>query len=191
MRSGNYATAMVALLLGAAFAPSAQAKVEHAERVSYYDVTGSRIDGIIAALDAKGPPDDNGERFHARTDARIDWHFALRPIDNGCAITAVTTKLGLIVIMPRLVGAEVELAQEFDGYSARLMAHETGHVDNARKTAAEVDAAIAALPPAATCKEMKEKANAVGHRVFEDGAKRDVAYDHVTDHGRLQGAHFP
>ena len=191
MRSGIYATGVVALVLGAAFALPAQAKVEHAERVSYYDVTGSRIDSVIAALDTKGPPDDNGERFHARTDARIDWSFSVRPVADGCGLSGVTTRLGLIVIMPHLVTNDAELEQEFEGYTARLMTHETGHVDNARKTAGEVDTALSALPPAATCKEMREKANAVGHHVFEEGAKRDVAYDHVTDHGRLQGAHFP
>ena len=191
MRSETSATALVALLLGACFALPAQAKVERTERVSYYDVTGSHIDAVITALDTNGPPDDSGERFHARTDARIDWNFSVRQVAEGCAISAVRTKLGLTVIMPRLVDADPEMQQEFDGYSARLMAHETGHVDNARKIAAEVDAALSDLPPAATCREMREKANALGHDVFETGAQRDVAYDHVTDHGRLQGAHFP
>ncbi len=191
MHSGIFATAAVAFMLGASFAMPAQAKVERAERVSYYDVTGARLETVIIALDTKGPPDDSGERFHARTDARIDWNFSVRPVEEGCAIVGVTTRLGVTVIMPRLVSSDPELQQEFEGYAVRLMAHETGHVDNARKTAGEVDAALAGLAPARTCKEMKEKANSVGHRVFESGAKRDVDYDHVTDHGRLQGAHFP
>jgi predicted secreted Zn-dependent protease len=184
------ATAFVALMVMSAVAP-AQAKVERAERVSTYDVVGDRIEDVIAALDRMGPPDDSGEHFHARTDARIDWTFSVHAGAEGCAVTGLTTKLHLTVIMPHLIGGGREVRREFKDYVVRLMHHESGHVDNAHKMANEIDAAITGLPPAATCKAMKDEANAIGHRLFDEGARRDVAYDRVTDHGRLQGAHFP
>lgn len=185
------ASAMALTLACVVGGAPAQAKVERLERISTYDVKGERINEVMAALDRLGPPDDTGEHFHARTDARIDWTFAVHAIAGGCAVSSVRTKLALTVIMPHLVTDDAEVQQEFTDYTTRLMRHETGHVDNARKTAAEVDAAISALSPAATCKEMKDKANSTGHRVFDEGAARDVAYDKETDHGRLQGAHFP
>jgi predicted secreted Zn-dependent protease len=169
----------------------AQAAVERTERVSYYDIAGDRLDTIMRELAVRGPTDDSGQRFHARTDAHIDWRFSVRQSPTGCAVTNVTTKLTLVTIMPRLNSADGELQQAFGNYTGRLMVHESGHIENARKTAAEIDAAISSLAPTLDCQSLKARGNALGHRLFDEGERRDVAYDRATDHGRIQGAQFP
>ncbi len=182
------AAALIAVC--AAFHPVA-ARVDRDERVTYYDVAGDNIDAIMDQLDTRGPPDDTGERFHGRTDARIDWAFNLRSAGDQCVVRDVLTRLHVNLIMPRLATADGEVREHFGAYVGRLTVHETGHIENARLTANEIDAALRALPPESSCKAMKEKANALGHHLFDVGAARDVAYDKSTDHGRIQGAHFP
>jgi predicted secreted Zn-dependent protease len=192
MVRGTFAATGAAALIAvcAAFQPAA-AKVDRDERVTYYEVSGDNIDAIMTQLDTHGPPDDTGERFHGRTDARIDWAFNLRSAGDGCAVRDVLTRLHVNLIMPRLATTDAEVREHFGEYVERLSFHEKGHIDNARKTAVEIDAALRALPPESSCKAMKEKANALGHRLFDVGAARDVAYDRSTDHGRIQGAHYP
>ena len=191
VRAKLAATGAAALIaVCAAFQPAA-AKVDRDERVTYYEVSGDNIDAIMDQLDTHGPPDDTGERFHGRTDARIDWAFNLRTVGERCTVRDVLTRLHLNLIMPRLTTNDAEVREHFGDYVGRLTVHESGHVENARKTASEIDAALRALPPESSCRTMKEKANALGHRLFDQGAARDVAYDKSTDHGRIQGAHFP
>lgn len=192
MGRGTFAAtgAAAVILACAAFQPAA-ARIERDERVTYYEVSGDNIDAIMDQLDTHGPPDDNGERFHGRTDARIDWAFNLRAVGDHCAVRDVLTKLHVTLIMPRLSTVDPEVREHFSGYVGRLTVHETGHIDNARKTAVQIDLALKALPPESSCRAMKEKANVLGHRLFNEGAARDVAYDQSTDHGRIQGAHFP
>ena len=185
------ATGAAALFAVLAAVQPVAAKVDRDERVTYYEVAGDNIDAIMEQLDTRGPPDDSGERFHGRTDARIDWAFNLHAVGEACAVRDVLTRLHVNLIMPRLSTGDEEVREHFGDYVERLTVHELGHIENARKTALEIDAALRALPAESSCRTMKEKANALGHRLFDQGAARDVVYDKTTEHGRIQGAHFP
>jgi predicted secreted Zn-dependent protease len=163
-----------------------QAKVAEVNRTSYYDVSGRSMDEVVDLIDRVGPTDHNGQRFQGRTDARIDWSFGFRRTAEGCEIRDVVTKLTVTMIMPRFVGSDPRLKERFDRSVNRLFVHENGHVHNAEGSAARIDAALTAVPAAPTCKALRTQANAVAHKLFDEGAAIDVAYDELTDHGRHQ-----
>lgn len=110
--------------------------------VEYCDITGQDIQQLREELDAKGPRNLVGRRFHGLTEWTVGWsyNFASTGKDH-CALTGLEANLELKVVLPRWQSpqrASPRLLQEWERYSAALLAHEEGHVSIAREAREEI-----------------------------------------------------
>jgi predicted secreted Zn-dependent protease len=67
-----------------------------------------------------------------------------------------------------------------------LRVHELGHVAIASEAASAIEKSLAAMPQMASCAALESAANAAGYVLLEACKGRQMEYDRVTDHGRLQ-----
>lgn len=168
-----------------ALSVEAQASVSETVVRKSYRVQGNAALEVRSALKTKGPGG-----WDAYTYWHVDWRYVYQPSAGRCSIGEVATQLTITVTMPVLDTDNAALKAAFAQYLVHLQAHEDGHAENGRRAARKIDAAIVDLT-AATCDELGRVANALGHRIIEETAAADKAYDAATDHGRTQGAIFP
>jgi predicted secreted Zn-dependent protease len=103
-------------------------------QVTYYDVQGADLRGLLASLNARGP-------HHGRADWKVSYRFTTRPGGGGCAVESLSTELDLQMTLPRWsppAGASRDLVARWERYLAALRVHEEGHLDHGRDFAREV-----------------------------------------------------
>lgn len=125
-------------------------------------------------------------------DFQIGLRYASEP--DGCRIASATVELVALITMPGLQSPESldydEMAR-WEGFIARLKAHELEHIGNQTHGGQRLQEAIAALPSYATCGEAGEVANALTLSAEQEVLHADVRLDAETKHGALTGATFP
>ena len=185
--------AALLLLLAAGLAVAAQAVPPPASGplagipnldVQYYDVSGSSVAEIRAALNRVRPRDPNDG---VAVDALNRWYISWRwPGDGhgGCVLARTELRFTATLRMPRLVGPTPRaVLARWNAYVEALVRHESGHLRHALDNMGSVLAAIRASSCAA--------ANDAGRAAVRALARYDVDYDRATRHGFTQGAHFP
>lgn len=153
-------------------------------RVESFDVSGATVDTIRASL--------NRNRQHSAN--RVNWNFRWTSTPGQCRITEATTDVSVTTYIPRLLAnaqRPASVQQKWDSYLLALQLHQDGHVDLAMNAARQIEQAIQNLPPAASCEQLQQAANAAGRRLLEQLAIDDREYDKRTQQGTLDGAHFP
>jgi predicted secreted Zn-dependent protease len=154
--------------------------------VQYYDVSGTSVAEIRAAINRVRPRDPNDG---IAVDALNRWYISWRwPGDGngGCALGRTELRFNATLRMPRLVNLQRTpraVLERWNAYVVALIRHEAGHLRHAFDNMGSVLRAIRASSCAA--------ANDAGRAAVRLLARWDVDYDRETRHGFTQGAHFP
>lgn len=154
--------------------------------VEYYNVSGSSVAEIRAAINRVRPRDPNDG---IAVDALNRWYISWRWPGNGqggCDLARTELRFTATLRMPRLINAERTprpVLARWQAYVAALERHEAGHLRHAYDNMGSVLRAIRA----SSCADANENGRAAV-RVL---AQWDIIYDRETRHGFTQGAHFP
>ncbi|MBX7139188.1 MAG: DUF922 domain-containing Zn-dependent protease [Oligoflexia bacterium] len=168
--------------------PSALKNSGFAPKIQYYRISGSTREEIRRALQTHGPVDQFGIHRHAAVDWKIAWSWP-KAEDGRPRIDQISCRQDITIILPQWESeptAPPELITAWNQYYNRLARHEAQHVlhvvDNYPAVEREIRAALE-INPALTFAE----ANKTGHAVLNRIRDLDLAYDEVTQHGRLEG----
>lgn len=175
-------------LLAAAHA-ACHAHVTETQQRRSYEVRQQPGMSLLQALNQATPIRENGRPFFGYTDWRVNWQYRYdtRP-DGRCGITSVAVKLVVTMTLPVLKESTPEVAAQFASYLPALIEHEEGHRRVGQAAAQQVDAAIAQLPPMASCPLLEAEANRIATELVERATRNDKTYDAATQHGCTQGA---
>lgn len=184
MRKSFFGLALIQGLM----TPTGSARSEVVETLSFrpYAVSGDTITQVRREMDRYRP-----QQHDALTTWHVTWRFEFRRKLGLCFIDTVNTKLDIVYILPELKTADPGVNRSFDAYWERLKLHEDGHARIGRIIARRIHTGMAALGPYASCLQLEQVANGLGHRLVREGAEMDEAYDAKTDHGATQGARWP
>lgn len=170
--SALLSSAAIVTLAGNADAPFAD--VPNVTIVTY-DVTGRDTGAVRRSIDKARPTDPNDGM---RVDGLSHYDFRWRWHDDGhgkCSALPEETLFSATVTVPRLVGGEPRLREQFERFLRSLLAHEDGHIRYAWDHRGDITAAI----NSATC----ATANAAAHEALKAISAHDIAYDKATRHG--------
>jgi predicted secreted Zn-dependent protease len=180
-RSLRGSAVALALSAGAATGQTTVIDATPGVTVAYYDVSGTDVPAIRAAmLDARPTDPNDGKRVDAVTRTQLRWSWPLTK--RGCRLQRATVTFSAIVILPRLADPAVpgSIRAGWAAYLARLEAHELTHLRYGFDGRLDVLAAI----KAATCRTADAAARAALAKIQQ----RDIAFDRATDHGDRDAA---
>jgi predicted secreted Zn-dependent protease len=109
-------------------------------------------------------------------------------------VRTLDIKTSISITIPHwtgVAGADDDLKQRWQNYSAALLAHEDGHKRIAIAAAREIKNRVNKIKSAPTCAQLEATISLTANKVIEDFRQREKAYDERTAHGRTQGAVFP
>jgi predicted secreted Zn-dependent protease len=179
----------------AALASSAAAEPLVKRNTAYYDVVGATARDIRAELDRLRPTDAiTKRRRDSTTGWHVKWTYRYRNVGQDCAIARIAVTVDVTVTLPRLAAdasRPAELTRAFEEFTAKLLLHEEGHVQNGVDIAKRIEAAILGMKPHPTCDALGRAANALAQSLVKEGNQNDIEYDARTQDGRNQGARFP
>ncbi|GLC25757.1 DUF922 domain-containing protein [Roseisolibacter agri] len=162
--------------------------VQLSTRVNEYRVTAATIGALREEMHRLGPIAD-GVRYPGATHWDVRWTYEYEPRTAGCALRTVQARVETRVSLPRWEPAttpDSAVTGWWEGFHARLVAHEHGHVRLAVESAGAIVDALRPLT-AGTCAALGERANAAGQSLLTDARRRQAAYDRDTRHGALPG----
>jgi predicted secreted Zn-dependent protease len=154
--------------------------------IVYYDVQGTDIASLLAALNARST--------HGQTAWKLGYDYRTRFDKVRCSIESLSTKLELSMTLPRWSpppGTAPELVARWERYVAALKEHENGHLEHARDLERAIRPALLAVPPAPDCDALDAAVRARYNELFDQVKARDAEYDARTRDGAEQGAVFP
>lgn len=162
------------------------AGVQFASRVSEYPVTASTIAELRREMQRVGPVAD-GVRYAGATHWNLRWRFQYAPGPAGCTLRTVSVVTETRIALPRWAPSttpDPAVAEWWEGFRARLIAHEVGHVRLAVESAGAIVDALRPLT-AGTCPALGARADAVAQGLLVEARRRQAAYDRDTRHGAL------
>ena len=130
----------------APFVPAAPADVQ----LAFYDVQGSDHASLVTALNTRGA--ESGQ-----SSWKLTYRYAPRRDRRACAVASVTTKLELVITLPRWSpppGTPPDLIERWERYVKALMAHQNARLDHARELERALKPAFLSVPPAADCAKL-------------------------------------
>lgn len=165
---------------GLAINPGASQRTEH------YEIRGTTWPELREQIGAKGP-----EGFWGSAATGIGYELRARPSPQGCAVVpeSVRASSEAVIRLPRWANRHegpVSLQSYWDNVYRSLDLHERGHVRINFDGAKELERAIHALPPQASCEMVEPAAKRVADEVRARVARRQADYDLETNHGRRQ-----
>ncbi|MEN0062469.1 MAG: DUF922 domain-containing protein [Myxococcota bacterium] len=158
----------------------------------FYDIDGRSRSGLRASLDQRGPFDEQGQRFDAKTRWTVKWAYNYDRTTIDCGISGLTTNVEVTYTLPRWVTAQTarpRLRQAWVRYLNALTLHEQGHAHYGLQTANAIQTVLVGLR-APTCAELERQADAAAERILEHMNDEEKTYDQATQHGRTQGGRF-
>lgn len=167
------------------------AYAEVIEDVSYkwYSVFHKQGMSLSKAMNLSTPIRDEAKKYRGHTQWNIKWHFEWQFAPDGlCRIAENTTDLTAVVTIPGLVSSDEKAKAQFSRYITNLKVHEMGHIDIARKAAADINRDILSLPAMHSCTELEKMANQLGRTRLQKARNEGGQYDTLTQHGKTQGA---
>lgn len=181
------------VLLGSSTLLAAEPQVSR--HYQYYQASGDSLAALQRSLHANTPVQQNGQRFHAYTDTRVNWRFWWwEEADGRCRIERVETRVDITFTLPQL-SADSRLPNSerivWERYLAALTAHEEGHARLGIDTARNIQRGILALPQMTSCAALERSANSLGEQALQRLRGAHIDYDRRTGHGASQGARLP
>jgi predicted secreted Zn-dependent protease len=161
-------------------------------KTRFYEVRGTTAGELAAALQASGPVHE-GQRFFARHDWTVSWHFRYAPREGSCELYDVVVELQSTTLLPRWrppSRAPDTLVTRWHSFVAALARHERAHQDNGATAAREILDSLRSLRRAA-CANIEVEANLLAARIVRRHQALDHALDLQTRHGATEGAVWP
>ena len=173
--SGALALSLVAA--GAAHAATV------AKTYSYYAISGSTLDEIEDQLGRYGPEvKSSGQRHPGAT--RMQFNTRLDYLDQKgrCRVSKATVTVRAKVILPkwrRSRQADNDVRVIWDTLAADIKRHEDRHVEIAKNHARDMEKALMATRPQASCAAAAEQAKALSARLLDRHDKAQGEFDRV------------
>ncbi len=162
----------------------AGAEVNEKVEVGYYrirmnDLEQIQSDSLQKAIDQSTPLSSIRQwHTHSDTNWSVNWQIDMSDQDaTSCVIKKVNVALKATVLLPNMATRNAQLKRQLELYNQQLLAHEQGHVEIARKTAGQIDAAIKQLPAMPNCEAMQERVNQTGQMFVQKGKSEESSYD--------------
>lgn len=182
-------------MLAAVLCPGLHAADETAApTVKTYDVYGSTANEIADDLNEKSPLVEHGRHLHGVTEWRVQTSYRWWTDGHQCTLTSFDATLKVEMTLPHWNSPRhpsPTLRQQWERYSAALRKHEDGHAEVGEDARRQILARANALGPMPDCHVLVQKINDLVTEVIDAHRQMDIDYDAKTDHGLLQGAHFP
>jgi predicted secreted Zn-dependent protease len=151
----------------------------------YYPVTAATVSGLRDEMRAVGPAAD-GRQWAGATQARTRWTFTHRRRGMVCMLYDVRVVVTAQMRLPRWqpdVPPDSATQAWWDDFSARLLAHERGHVRIAVDGAREIAETLRPLEGSVSCDALTMRANGAARIILVRARERQAEYDRVTGHG--------
>jgi predicted secreted Zn-dependent protease len=151
----------------------------------YYPVTAATVQGLRDEMRAAGPSAD-GRKWAGATQARTRWTFSHRRRGMVCMLYDVRVVVTAQMRLPRWQPeAPPDSATQawWDDFSARLLAHERGHVRIAVDGAREIAATLRPLEGSVSCDALTMRANGAAQVILVRAREQQAEYDRLTGHG--------
>jgi len=167
--------------------------ISSAPNFSFYEISGKDARELRRQLDEKGPPDETGKRFDARTKNKIEYTYRYRSTSGGCKFVEFSATLVTTIIMPRWIDGDStsSLGKKWLNYYQSLYAHESGHRDLGLGLLKEINELGRNFESSNECDAIAGEFRLASGSVFEKYDRLNRQYDLETDHGARQGARFP
>lgn len=150
----------------------------------HYEIRGTTWEALRREIDAKGP-----QGWSGMASSRIGYEVKTRPDGAGCAVASAQARAETQVKLPswgnRFEGP-LPLQVHWDAVYRSLDLHERGHVAINVDAAKDLERALKAIEPLATCDAVLAEARRRAESVWRAVAQRQAEYDRDTDHGRRQ-----
>ena len=166
------------------------------EETLYYKISGNTADQLREQMNTLGPI-DHTTHADAQTTWHITWKFYWQhdtASQNLCHLTGVSVNASITKLYPKWINensAAPALQNKWNTYLTNLATHESGHAENGKRTAIEIEKALLDTPLQSNCRLLVNTLNAAAYSVIAQHNKWDIQYDADTQHGRTQGAVFP
>ncbi|MCB8823284.1 DUF922 domain-containing protein [Microvirga rosea] len=181
---------MIVVVFSAAFVSPTLASVVQTSKITPYKIAGNTVEEVRQQMSLKGPRDGNTPKA-SHIGAKVRWGFRTQMAGSNCIITDVKVTVSIIRTVPELNTNNNELRSQFARYRKLVDAFQEGHAKNAQSMARQMDRGIAALPPAASCDDLKRSVEQLGNRLTKETAAANREYSERTEYGRTLGAVWP
>jgi predicted secreted Zn-dependent protease len=171
------ALALSLLVAGAANAASVT------KSYSYFSIGGQTLDEIEDELARHGPQvRSSGQRHPGATRMQFNTRLDYAEGRGRCRVAKATVTVSAKVILPkwrRHRKAETDVRLIWDTLAADIKRHEDRHVEIAKNHAREMEKALKAIGPQASCASMAEKAKAVSAKMLDRHDRAQAEFDRV------------
>lgn len=167
-------------------------RVETDVEIAYYEIVGTTLQDLTAALDARGPRQD-GQRFFGLTEWEVNAEYRWVPHETGCAMEDIVVRVAVRTTMPRWRPrgqVHPRTRHAWERFVRDLDRHEEGHRALSTEAGEAIRWRLVSLHEP-TCHTMKRAAERTVAEALGEYEARHRAYDHRTGHGRTQGAVWP
>ncbi|HHO59699.1 MAG TPA: DUF922 domain-containing protein [Thiotrichales bacterium] len=165
------------------------APVETVQTIHYAIAPATPYD-ILRQLNWRSPIRGNNAIYHGNTDWNIKWRFTTQQQQGVCRIRDIHTTVTVTYTLPVLDKSVTDqnTIARFEKFSKALEKHEHNHGRNGLTAAKEIDDALQALKPQASCRQLEQTANRIGRGIVSKYSAIDDDYDRRTQNGRTEGA---
>lgn len=157
---------------------------------NYYIFGGTNVPQMRAAMIAARPWKQNFP-FDAQTKWNIYSRYNFARDHGEFRLASIGVETSVAITLPRWIPGKpvsYDLVTNWSRCFFGLTAHEQGHVVLARAAGAEVQRLLQELPSFHSQQELAAAAKRALDDTVEEYHRREIKYDHVTGHGRTQGA---
>lgn len=159
----------------------------------FYDIHPVEPQELYREMHQQSPIIYNGKKFVGFTNWRVTWKYSWQTRNEQCQIKTVSTDLQVVYTMPRIHSSHSvtpQVRQKFDRYYADLLQHEKGHKDSGLYAAREIEQSLLDMQPLKSCKRLSQSANYRAEQIIKKYNQRDLNYDRLTEHGKLQNVNL-
>jgi len=159
----------------------------------YYPVFGMDARSIHQSILQNGPLGNNGKRFHAYTQWKVDWSYRWIESASRCRLTQLTVTIDIDYMLPELQSTEAldePLKSGWERYFQALFKHEQQHKEYGVEAARELEKSLLALP-AQPCSTFETSLTNTAEKILDIYHQLEKEFDIKTNHGINQGVILP
>jgi len=155
-----------------------------------YTVSASSLTGLRSGIENCTARAQVAGSYHAITARQIVWSYAFSQAGSQCTLVNVRVGLNISQLLPDFTpkpGTSQSVIDAWNTYHTSLLTHENGHVDVAKRYAAELVDKLNSLGTM-DCGAIQTIAKTTVDSELKTLNATDTDYDASTGHGATQGA---